>query len=131
MMISKQDELNSQRLSRWSTARSDYDRQWMTFIGALVVVDALVISGTLALAYLLRISSGLLAYDAPYDAGAYRALSLTSVPLWLILFAVFGLYRRDILLGGIAEYRHVIKACTGGIIALIVLSFMWRSLAEV
>ena len=129
-MISKQNELNS-RLSRWSTARSDYDRRWMAFIGALVVVDGLVISGTLALAYLLRISSGLLAYDAPYDAGAYRALSLTSVPLWLILFAVFGLYRRDILLGGIAEYRHVVKACTGGIIALIVLSFMWRSLAEV
>jgi len=131
MMISKLDEVNSRRLSPWSTVRSDYDRRWIAFIGALVVVDGLVISGTLALAYLLRISSGLLAYDAPYDAGAYRALSLTSVPLWLILFAVFGLYRRDILLGGIAEYRHVVKACTGGIIALIVLSFMWRSLAEV
>src|SRR5512137_1755728 len=118
MMISKLDKVNSRRLSRWFAARSDYDRRWTAFIGALVVVDALVISSTLALAYLLRISSGLLAYDAPYDTGAYRALSLTSVPLWLILFAVFGLYRRDILLGGIAEYRHVVKACTGGIIAL-------------
>ena len=130
-MTSKLDKVNSRRLSRWSANRSDYDRRWAAFIGVLAVVDALVISGTLALAYLLRISSGLLAYDAPYDAGAYRALSLTSVPLWLILFAVFGLYRRDVLLGGIAEYRHVVEACTSGIIALIVLSFMWRSLAEV
>ena len=130
-MTSKLDEVNSRRLSRPSPARSDYDRRWTAFIGALVVVDAGVIFGTLALAYLLRISSGLLAYDAPYDAGAYRALSLTSVPLWLILFAMFGLYRRDTLLGGIAEYRQVIKACTSGIVALIVLSFMWRSLAEV
>ena len=51
-------------------------------IGGLAVVDALVIAGSLLLAYYLRIGSGLLPYNAPHYFGAYAMTLLLAVPIW-------------------------------------------------
>jgi lipopolysaccharide/colanic/teichoic acid biosynthesis glycosyltransferase len=107
---------------------SNYNCQWGSLIGVLLILDSASVLGSLILAYTLRISSGLLAYSGPQNEQVYRVLVCISVPVWLALFTMMGLYRRDTLLGGVAEYQRVVKACTAGVMAFIVLSFLWRGI---
>jgi len=110
---------------------SSYSYQWVALAGGLLTVDALAILSSLILAYTLRISSGLLTYHFQAEIDTYFKLSLVSVPVWLILFGVLGLYRRDKLLDGLAEYKLAVEACTGGMLVMIVVSFMWRDLGVI
>ncbi len=112
-------------------SRLTYDRQWAILIGVLVILDALVVYTSLNLAYVVRISSGLLAYSASHDPVAYRWFTVVSLPAWLIICALFGLYRRDNLLGGLLEYRQAFGACTAGTMAIIVVTFFWRNEMEI
>lgn len=105
---------------------SRYERQHSLLVAGLLVLDALMVLASLKLAFALRISSGLLTYTAPYEEGAYFALVLISVPVWLGLFAVSGLYRQDNLMGGNVEYQLAAKACGAGVILLVILSFFSR-----
>ncbi|MCL5274942.1 MAG: sugar transferase [Chloroflexi bacterium] len=110
---------------------SGYDLQWKVLTFELVVLDALAIIAGLMAAFELRITSGVFAYSAPYSESMYVILTVLSAVIWLCIFAVDGLYKRDNLLGGNVEYQQVLKACTTGIIVLIVLSFLSRDIATV
>jgi putative colanic acid biosynthesis UDP-glucose lipid carrier transferase len=101
-------------------------REWQLFTVMLIALDSLTVLLGLWFAYTLRVSSGLLTYLGQNDPGAYRALSFYSLPIWLVLFVLLGLYQRDMLLGGTQEYRQVLKACTAGIIGVMIMSFLWR-----
>jgi len=92
----------------------------------LAVVDALVIAGSLLLAYYLRIGSGLLPYNAPHYFGAYAMTLLLAVPIWLVIFALASLYDVHHLLGGPQEYANVFKGCSFGTLTLTVLGFLAR-----
>jgi len=61
----------------------------------------------------------------------YQALMLISVPIWITLFALTGLYRRDALLSGVTEYQRAFRACTTGVMVLIVLSLVSRELLTI
>lgn len=100
--------------------------QWAILVGALAVLDAVTVYASLTLAYTVRFSSGILAYSSTYDPGAYQRFTLASLPIWTLLFLVFGLYRRDVLWEGVVEYRNAIGACIIGVLAVITLSFFWR-----
>ncbi|HEY4721620.1 MAG TPA: sugar transferase [Anaerolineae bacterium] len=113
------------------TSPVGYQREWKLYVLVLLVLDGLVIWGSLTLAYSVRMTSGLLIYNAPYDPAIYRELALLNVPIWLILFALLGLYQRDNHLGGTIEYQQILKACTIGVIAIIVVSFLWHDLTLV
>ena len=110
---------------------SAYEREWKIYLSVLVLFDALMVWASMAGAYSLRITSGLLVYQAPYEDATYNGLAIISVPIWIALFLFFGVYRRDNLLGGLVEYQQVTKAVTAGVIALIVVSFLWRDTALV
>ncbi|MBM4457724.1 MAG: hypothetical protein FJ011_08175 [Chloroflexi bacterium] len=114
-----------------ATSRLTYDRQWAILIGALLILDALVVYGSLSLAYIVRISSGLLAYSSTHDPVAYRWFTVASIPVWLAIFALLGLYRRDNLLGGLHEYQQALGACTSGIIVIIMVTFFWRDEVQI
>lgn len=101
-------------------------REQSALIASLVLLDGLVISLALALAYYLRIASGLLPYYGSPNPGAYVRTILLFMPVWFLICALFRLYDLDYLLGGPQEYAHVVKACTFGIVGLIVLSFWER-----
>jgi lipopolysaccharide/colanic/teichoic acid biosynthesis glycosyltransferase len=101
-------------------------REWRAFVTYLLIMDGLTVLFSLWLAYHLRISSGILEYYGPANREAYRMLSILSLPLWIAVFGSFSLYRRDDLLGGTKEYQQLFKACTAGIIAIVLLSFLWR-----
>lgn len=98
-----------------------------TLIISLVLLDTLTISLALALAYYLRVSSGLLLYTAPHSFGLYLRTIGMAVPIWLLICRAARLYDPRLILGGYKEYAQALKACTFAVIALIVLSFGERS----
>lgn len=109
-----------------------YDLHRIILQASLVIADSLAVLGSLALAYDIRIASGWLSYSGPYsDKAVYLALAVTSLPIWLILFAIVGAYHPDTLLGGVTEYQKVVKASTAGIMSLVVLSILWRDIVDV
>jgi putative colanic acid biosysnthesis UDP-glucose lipid carrier transferase len=105
-----------------------YDQQWLVFTMLLLALDLVAVWAGLTAAYVVRISSGLLQYSADPNEDLYHMVVLLSIPVWLGLLGLHGLYRRDNLLGGNLEYQQVLRACTSGIIGLIVVSLLWRDL---
>ena len=102
-------------------------RERNVLIAVLVLLDAAMVEIALLAAYWLRIGSALFPYGAPADFSAYLVLSLMSLPMWLVLFALTGLYNTLYLLGGPQEYGNAVKACSFGVIGLIVVSFWQRT----
>lgn len=100
-------------------------RQWRALIIALLILDALCVLGSLALAYVIRID-GVIPYYATVNNAAYRNLVILAVPLFLACFAILGLYQRDNLLGGVVEYKQVIKGCTAGLMLLVIYAVFAR-----
>ena len=90
----------------------------------LVIGDATVLLIAFTLAYWLRFSVGITlhAESVPFPQD-YLVLSLFLVPLWLVIFAVFGLYEFNSLLGNITEYGKVVNACTWGMMAVMIYGF--------
>ncbi|MCB0069462.1 MAG: sugar transferase, partial [Caldilineaceae bacterium] len=91
----------------------------------LVIGDATVLLIAFTLAYWLRFSVGITlhAESVPFPQD-YLVLSLFLVPLWLVIFAVFGLYEFNSLLGNITEYGKVVNACTWGMMAVMIYGFV-------
>jgi lipopolysaccharide/colanic/teichoic acid biosynthesis glycosyltransferase len=76
----------------------------------------------------MRIASGWLPYYAPVDPQAYAQAFAMAVPMWIICCAAVRLYDTHWLLGGPEEYARVVKACTVGVIMLILINFSRRDL---
>jgi len=90
----------------------------------LVIGDATVLLIAFTLAYWLRFTVGITLHAeiVPYPQD-YLILSLYLIPLWLVIFAVFGLYDFNSLLGNITEYGKVVNACTWGMMAVMIYGF--------
>lgn len=97
---------------------------------ALPVLDALFISISFILAYHLRFKSSWLPYYAPFSSQFYWTLLFLLVPTWLLIFAAYGLYNPRHLFGGTLEYARIVNACAVGVMAMIVLSFMYRGVEQ-
>lgn len=100
-------------------------RQWHGLVVMLLLSDALCIAGGLTIAYFMRID-GLLPYEHPTNPDVYRSMVLAAVPLWLFCFALVGLYQRDNLLGGVVEYKQVVKGCIAGAMLLVAYTVFGR-----
>jgi exopolysaccharide biosynthesis polyprenyl glycosylphosphotransferase len=97
---------------------------------ALPVLDALFIAVSFILAYHLRFKNSWLPYYAPFSPQFYWTLLSLLVPTWLLIFAAYGLYTLRYLFGGTREYARVVNACAVGVMAMIVLSFMYRGVEQ-
>ena len=51
-------------------------------------------------------------------------MSFFLLPVWLTIFAIFGLYNFNVLLGNITEYGRVVNACTWGMMAVMIYGFL-------
>lgn len=109
-----------------SKTTTQYDQQWGIVTLTMLVVDAFMVWLGLTLAYTFRIEWLDYAAPAGFSASSYSLLTLLSLPLFLLLFRVHGLYDRDNLLGGITEYRFMARAVFDGIIFIILTSFILR-----
>jgi lipopolysaccharide/colanic/teichoic acid biosynthesis glycosyltransferase len=103
-------------------------KQWSLYQVGLFALDAVCVALALILAYKVRIDGWLFgwAYDNPIDQLAYNTVVAISVPIWLAWMAMLGMYTRDNLLGGMTEYKGVVKASSAGVFTIILFSFLLR-----
>jgi lipopolysaccharide/colanic/teichoic acid biosynthesis glycosyltransferase len=101
-------------------------RQWHVLLAALVLLDMLCVAGSLTLAYYVRIDGMLLQYYAQPHSEVYQTLVFAALPIFLLCFALVGLYCSDNLLGGIVEYKQVVKGCTVGVVLLVMYTVFAR-----
>ena len=91
----------------------------------LVIGDALVLFLAFTLAYWLRFQAGVAVEpNIVPTATVYLQLTVQLIAVWIILFAVMGLYDYHNLLGGIVEYTRVVNACTVGMFSVVLVSFI-------
>jgi exopolysaccharide biosynthesis polyprenyl glycosylphosphotransferase len=98
---------------------------WRLLTGTLVVSDALMLAAAFLVAYLVRFELQISIFrEVPPKISYYQNLVLIMLPIWLLIFAVAGLYQRQNLLGGTREYQSVFSGATIGIFLVIVVSFL-------
>lgn len=99
--------------------------QWQLLRVALVLVDTAALAAAFGLAYVIRFKAGIPFLEAlPERFAFYSSVAFWAVPVWLAIFAFYHLYDRDYLFVGFQEYTRVINACTAGMMAVIVMSFL-------
>lgn len=104
--------------------RGGVHAQRRTYRLFLVVGDAFVLLIAFTLAYWLRFTIGLaVSTDIVPNPQEYLILSIILIPVWLSIFALFGLYDFNILLGDITEYGRVFNAVTWGMMAVMIYGF--------
>lgn len=104
--------------------------QWLLYIAALIISDALMTFVAFWLAYNFRFVTFERFFDqtATVSFSTYSFL-LYSVPfLWLVIFSVNGLYAKDTLLGGTREYSKVFSSAGEGFLLIVVAGFLGPSL---
>lgn len=102
------------------------ERRWHSLILLLIVNDLLMVGLALRCAYWVRFNIPLPIFqpDALSELSFYRTLSLALIPFWIVIFALYGLYQRHNLFGGVQEYSLIFRATSTGILLVIVLGFL-------
>ena len=92
----------------------------------LVPIDAAAILGGFWLAYYTRVESGALpvAYVLPFDRFTKISIAITLV--WLVIFALFGLYTLRSTRRGLGEFSRLLGAVTVGTLTVIAVIFFLR-----
>lgn len=104
--------------------------QWSMYIVSLVISDALMIFLAFWLAYYFRF----VAFEWFFDQTASvsfltYSILLYSMPfLWLVIFAINGLYAKDNLLGGTEEYSKVFRSAGTGFLLIVIAGFLGPTL---
>jgi exopolysaccharide biosynthesis polyprenyl glycosylphosphotransferase len=100
--------------------------QWVVFTALLVASDTIMVASAFGLAYLIRFKSSIELFhlEVVPEFTYYRTLTLIFLPLWVMLFAVIGLYRRTNILAGPQEYSLIFNASTIGIVLVIAAGFL-------
>lgn len=104
--------------------------QWRLFIVSLVVSDAIMAGIAFRVSYIIRfdLNIQLFRQDALPSITSYQNLVLVIVPLWLLIYALAGLYNRHNLLGGTREYSLIFNANTIGMFTVIAAGFLMTDL---
>src|SRR5438093_3248570 len=102
---------------------------WRLLTAGLVLADAAAVGVAFALAYLIRFRAGLpLLETPPHTLAFYSSITFWAVPVWLVVFVLYGLYDRHQLFSGFGEYARVVNACTIGMLFVVWMSFIDVSL---
>ena len=100
--------------------------QWRLYITGLIISDLAITFAAFWLAYYSRFEWFVQYFvpNAVVSIEAYQLL-LYKVPfLWLVIFAINGLYIKGNLLGGTREYSKVFSSATAGFLLIIIVSFL-------
>ncbi len=106
-------------------------KEYLSLLALWLAGDALAIYLALNAAYDARYNFAwlpLLERIAPISE-RYAVVIPVAVPVWLALFALNRLYDPRYLLAGLQEYGKIVAACTLGVLALVVLSFLEPNLS--
>jgi exopolysaccharide biosynthesis polyprenyl glycosylphosphotransferase len=100
--------------------------QWRLLVLALILNDLAMTGLAFRVAYFLRFELGFPFFrqDAVPSLIYYRRLVLIFIPVWLLIFALTGLYSQRNLLGGTQEYSKAYHATTIGMFSVIAAGFL-------
>src|SRR5579884_1600148 len=102
---------------------------WRLLTVGLLGADVLAVCTAFALAYLIRFKAGVPFLETPpHELVFYQMVTLWAAPVWLTIFAFYGLYDRQRLFVGFQEYTRIIHASTVGLLFVICMSFVERTL---
>ena len=103
---------------------------WPLYIAALLLADIATTATSFRVAYFVRFETALPIFQLEVEPSFdyYTRVVLLTIPWWIILFAVAGLYQRKNLLGGTKEYDLYFQATTLGLLLVIVAGFLEPSL---
>lgn len=106
--------------------RSVRQQELRSLIVSLVINDFCILLLSFALAYVARFWTGLNIFDeGTINPTLYTQVVLFLVPLYLLLFYMYGLYNSSNLLGGTTEYERLFNSATLGLILLSFVSFIY------
>lgn len=99
--------------------------EWKALMVILVVSDLLMVGLAFRVAYWIRFETGLSIFvEALSSKAYYERVVLVLTPVWLLIFAVVGLYQRDVLLGGTEEYSRVFRGTSIGLLFIVMVGFL-------
>jgi exopolysaccharide biosynthesis polyprenyl glycosylphosphotransferase len=96
-----------------------------------VLADALLIGAGFWSAWMLRFGSGLIPVELGVIApGQWMTLGLLSLPVWLLIFALHGLYYARLKQAFASELGSLTHAVAEGLLATILITFIYRGLPD-
>jgi exopolysaccharide biosynthesis polyprenyl glycosylphosphotransferase len=100
--------------------------EWHALIGTLVLSDILMVSLAFRVAYWIRFEIPLPFFEIQVLISEvyYKQLVLVLAPLWVLIFAVGGIYKREVLLGGTDEYARAFRGTTIGLLIIMAADFL-------
>jgi exopolysaccharide biosynthesis polyprenyl glycosylphosphotransferase len=101
------------------------EREWYLLIGILALSDILMVALAFRVAYWIRFELNLPFFEpqAFVSKSYYEEIVLILAPLWVLIFALAGIYKRQILLGGTDEYARVFRGTTIGLLIVMATNF--------
>ncbi|MRS05121.1 sugar transferase, partial [bacterium] len=90
-------------------------QQWNWLTVGMVLLDLAMISAGFILAYVVRFSLNIPFFFSAEEGPAlrfYLTLGALLIPLWILIYAVAGLYSRQNILGGTREYSLLFSSTT-------------------
>lgn len=93
---------------------------------ALIVSDLFTLGAGFRIAYWIRFELSLSVFQLEFapTIGFYQRIVLVLAPVWLIIFALNGLYQEENLLGGPSEYSRVFRGTTIGLLIVVLAGFL-------
>ena len=101
-------------------------RSELIFSVILVPLDFLALLGAFVAAYIIRVKLEGKPVPHPVRSVEFVQAVLILLPLWIIIFALSGLYAQSNLRGKLGEIGKVIVAVSGGVMLSILLDFFQR-----
>lgn len=100
--------------------------QWVLFIIGLIGSDLLMLFMAFRTAYVLRFQSaiGIFHLEVVPEYRFYMTVIMVLMPMWVLVFAAKGLYRRNNLISGPQEYSLLFNASSISIIGVIAAGFL-------
>jgi exopolysaccharide biosynthesis polyprenyl glycosylphosphotransferase len=108
-------------------ARDIVRLEFRIYQGALVLLDLFLTLLAYRAAYILRFESGAAFFQESIvpQVPLYINAMLLAVPIWMVIFAIQGLYNRKNILGGTREYELLFNSSVLGTLVIISLGFLF------
>ena len=102
-------------------------RSELFFSLILVPVDCLALLSAFVAAYIVRVRVVQTPVAHPISGMTYLKLSLLVLPIWILIFAMVGLYSQSNLRARLSEIGKIVVAVSGGVMVLIILDFFSKT----
>lgn len=99
-------------------------RSELFFSMLLVPLDCIALVGAFVVAYIIRVHIQQNVVAHPISAFGFLGILLIALPVWVIIFALVGLYNQSNTRGRLSELGRIFVAVSGSVMAIILLDFI-------